>query len=124
MSKLKQKVLILVLTLFGLPLSGELPDQPNVLFIAIDDLNTRLGCYGFDHISSPNIDKLARERVRFDRAYCQYPSCGPSRTSVLTGLRPQTTGMLHNKTTWRNLVPDVVTLPQMFLKNGYYVARV
>tara|TARA_Y100000588_G_scaffold151528_1_gene165551 strand:+ start:7053 stop:8522 length:1470 start_codon:yes stop_codon:yes gene_type:complete len=98
--------------------------RPNVLFIAVDDLNTRLGCYGFDHIVSPNIDRLAREGVRFDRAYCQYPSCGPSRTSVLTGLRPQTTGMLHNKMVWRDLVPNAVTLPQYFMKHGYYTARV
>ena len=115
---------VVVMLLFASPLSGADRSRPNVLFIAVDDLNTRLGCYGFEHIRSPNIDALAARGVAFQRAYCQYPSCGPSRASVMTGLRPQSTGVLSNKVHFRHFIPDAVTLPQVFRKNGYFVARV
>ena len=109
---------------FILLLSASLQARPNVLFIAVDDLNTRLGCYGFEHIHSPNINALAKRGVRFDRAYCQYPSCGPSRASVLTGLRPHSTGILSNKINFREHLPDALTLPLHFKNNDYYTARV
>lgn len=100
--------------------SGGRPDPPrraNVLFIAIDDLRPELGCYGSNHIHSPNIDQLASEGVQFNRAYCQAPHCGPSRASLLTGVHTRNHGLVMNP---KQIAPGVLTLPGAFRMAGYY----
>ncbi|MBS3764531.1 MAG: sulfatase [Planctomycetes bacterium] len=91
----------------------------NVLFIVLDDLRPELGCYGHDNVISPHIDKLAQESLLFDRAYCQQAVCAPSRCSVLSGVRPDTTEIYGLRTHLRENMPDVLTLPQHFKNNGY-----
>ena len=88
--------------------------RKNVLFIAVDDLRPELGCYGHPMVKSPNIDKLAKTGVLFERTYCQQAVCGPTRASLLTGRRPDTTKIYNLKTHIRTTMPDVVTLQQHF----------
>jgi iduronate 2-sulfatase len=101
--------------------------RTNVLFIAIDDLTTTaVHCYGNSQIQTPNLDRFASTAVRFDRAYCQFPLCGPSRCSLMLGLRPDTTHLYGNSMSnpIRKYFPDIVTLAQMFKNDGYFSGRV
>jgi iduronate 2-sulfatase len=98
--------------------------KPNVLFLMSDDMRAELGCYNsFFHAQTPNLDALARSGVRFDRNYCQFPLCNPSRASLLTGRNPTRTSVLGNRTDFRTAHPDWTTLPQLFKDNGYVTVR-
>lgn len=96
-------------------------DRPNVLFVAVDDLRPEFGAYGANYVKSPNLDRLAKAGVTFHRAYCQQAVCSPTRSSLLTGTRPDTTKVWDLVTHFRTALPDVVTLPQHFKNNGYFV---
>ena len=94
----------------------------NHLFFIVDDLNLSLGCYGHSAAFTPNIDRLAARGTRFANAFCPYPLCGPSRTAMLTGQRPEAIPMPNNEVAWRDLVPDIRTLPEVFRRAGYRTA--
>jgi len=96
--------------------------KPNVLFIAVDDLRPELGCYGNTLIKTPNIDRLAARGLVFNHAYVQQAVCGPSRTAVMTGKRPDATRVWDLDTHFRIAMPDVVTVSQHFKMNGYHAA--
>lgn len=94
----------------------------NVLFISVDDLRPQLGCYGHRQMITPNIDALAGRGLLFNRTYCQSAICGPSRASLLTGLRPDSSGIFRNRPSVDQAVPGILTLPQQFRSNGYFTA--
>src|SRR5262245_65760049 len=92
------------------------PKEYNILFMVADDMNTELGCYGHPYVKSPNIDALARSGVRFERAYCQFPLCAPSRASFLSGRRPDTTRIFNLTTPTRKHTQEVVAVPDLIAK--------
>lgn len=118
-----------IVCLFTLASGGQVFGQSgqqrkNVLFILVDDLRPNLGCYGDMNAYTPNIDKLAQQGIVFNKAYCQQAVCNPSRTSMLTGLRPGVTKVYNLDTHFRDNLPDAVTLPQSFKNSGYFTASV
>src|SRR3954454_24918861 len=103
--------------------AADTPQRLNVLFLIADDMRPDLGCYGHPLVKSPTIDALAAAGVRFERAYAQYPLCNPSRTSLLTGRYPTSTGVMDNRTSFGDVHPDFVSLPRFFKQNGYVTLR-
>jgi len=95
------------------------PERPNVLFIFIDDLRPEIGAYGAPRALTPNLDAMAGQSLLFTNAYCQYPVCGPSRSSLLTGLTPDQLGIYGNHDKLRERQPNLLTLPQVFQRAGY-----
>ena len=99
-------------------------EQPNVLFLVCDDLNCDLACYGHPQVKTPNLDRLAARGVLFPNTHCQYPLCGPSRASFMTGLYADQTLVHRNGIYIREHVPNVNTMPQMFRDHGYFATRI
>ena len=104
--------------------SAQADERPNVLFIVCDDLNTHVSTSGYEHIQTPALDSLAAAGLTFHRAFCQYPVCGPSRASLLTGLYPESSGVLNNKVDIRQTRPGTLSMPQFFKQNGYWTGSV
>ncbi|WP_288954853.1 sulfatase [uncultured Polaribacter sp.] len=114
-----KKLFFLFLISFSFSTTVAQEQKPNVLVFYVDDLRAELGCYGSKTAITPNIDKLASDGVMFNRAYTQQAICAPSRMSTLTGLRPETMGIYSIFTPLRKIHKDVVSMPQLFNKNGY-----
>ncbi|MCM2374754.1 sulfatase [Aporhodopirellula aestuarii] len=107
-----------------IPQSPADAEMPNVLFLIADDLNTALSGFGHKQCKTPNLDRLAERGVKFENMHCQYPVCGASRASIMSGLYPYSNLTLGNEGTLRGNMPNVVTLSQTFRNNGYYAGRV
>ncbi len=135
LSKTLALLLIVAATSFaaGTTAAAAEPGKLNVVLMFADDLNCDMHCYGHPHVKTPNLDRLAARGVLFQHAYCQFPLCSPSRSSFMTGRRPNTTrvhrnpggeGQRQTSPHFREAIPDTVTMPQLFRNNGYYAARV
>lgn len=114
-------IFVIIALAINLTVSAADP-KPNVLFIAIDDLRAWVHFLGYEQVKTPNMDRLAARGVVFTHSYCAAPVCNPSRTALMSGLRPSTTGVYDNNTDWREVIPNVTTLPLHFRANGYYAA--
>ena len=124
-----QRAIPLILGLMLVLLAGlqvahaQNPSRVNVLLLMSDDLAATLGCYGHPQAKTPNLDALSKRAVLFERAYCQFPHCNPSRSSMLTGFRPSTTRVTNNEDNLYENIPGVMTLPHLFRQHGYATAR-
>jgi iduronate 2-sulfatase len=124
MKTLRRLAFLLALLLGLSPAHAAGPRPKNVLFIVSDDLNNRLGCYGDPLARTPNLDRLAARGTVFEKAYCTFPLCGPSRNSFLTGLYPNSTGIFLNGQVFRQTIPQQASMPQWFRRQGYLSVRV
>lgn len=118
-------VTVTLVCILGFPCAvrAQKTSRPNVLLLMSDDLAATLGCYGHAQAKTPNLDGLASRGVLFERAYCQFPRCNPSRASLLSGLRPDTTRVTNNADNLYENIPGAVTLPRHFREHGYLTAR-
>ena len=120
---MKSLTLLSIITALNIGLSfGQ--EQPNVLIFLVDDLRNDLGCYGNTIVKSPNIDKLAKNGVVFNKAYCQQAICAPSRMSILTGMRPENIGIYDIFSPMRKTRKDLISMPQFFKSYGYKTASI
>ncbi|MDF1744504.1 MAG: sulfatase [Gimesia sp.] len=119
------RTLTVTLLMFCWPaVNASAADRPNILMIMVDDLRPMLGCYGDPRAKTPNIDRLASRGVVFERAYCQYAKCGPSRLSMMTGLRPDSIGVFNHRndsaTKFRDRQPAIVSMARWLKDQGYH----
>jgi uncharacterized sulfatase len=110
---------LLIAVLLTVPSIGRAESRPNVLLIMVDDLRDHGGAFTREAVKTPNLDRLRARGLTFERAYVQYPVCNPSRSSLMTGLRAEQTGIVDNATRLRDVLPDVVTLPQLCRQAGW-----